>query len=202
MYRGYSDLVLIRPPAELMARTNWNQVPTSWCDGVTRLESWLDLGRGWLIRCFSKFIPTVPVIPSSGDNDKRHQFIEYSLCLHHSPRYHGVRPPDSRRWQWENDRSKSFVFPQIELLPPTTDRESRAAFLPPKIQLGAEKTFNVMMTATGKHHSRVINSWIWRATVFSWLAPVEWDIVGHLIRAEPVDCGGERSRRIRNRQPA
>ena len=130
------------------------------------------------------------MIPSSGDNDKRHQFIEYSLCLHHSPRYHGVRPPDSRRWQWENDRSKSFVFPQIELLPPTTDRESRAAFLPPKIQLGAEKTFNVMMTATGKHHSRVINSWIWRATVFSWLAPVEWDIVGHLIRAEPVEERG------------
>ena len=62
--------------------------------------------------------------------------------------------------------------------------------LPPKFQFGAKKTFNLMMTAIEKHHSGVINCWIWRATVFSCLAPVEWDFVGHLIRRGA--CGGAR----------
>mgnify|MGYP006975463544 CR=1 FL=1 len=163
---------------------------------VTKHESWLELRRGWLWSFWKVYsIPTLAVIPNRDGHDKREQFIEYSLCLRHSPRYHGVRPPNSRRWQWENDRSKSFVFPQIELISLTTHRRDLRAttFLPElttQISIQGQKTFNLMMTAIEKHHSGVINCWIWRATVFSCLAPVEWDFVGHLIRAGA--CGGLR----------
>ena len=162
---------------------------------VTKHKSWLELRRGWLWSFWKVYsIPTLAVIPNRDGHDKREQFIEYSLCLRHSPRYHGVRPPNSRRWQWENDRSKSFVFPQIELLPPTTQPRLKSNnFLPAlaaQISIWGQKTFNLMMTAIEKHHTGVINCWIWRATVFSCLAPVEWDFVGHLIRGGA--CGGVR----------
>ena len=164
MFRGYSDSVLIRPPAEMMGSDKLNS-------SVTKHKSWLELRRGWLWSFWKVYsIPTLAVIPNRDGHDKREQFIEYSLCLRHSPRYHGVRPPNSRRWQWENDRSKSFVFPQIELLPPTTQPRLKSNnFLPAlaaQISIWGQKTFNLMMTAIEKHHSGVINYWIWRATVF------------------------------------